>query len=226
MKKLLSLCVPALVFSMFTTGCHIESHRGDDEAQPSDSQDPCGSFCLRLFECSSIGGEQMGACLDQCDAKLHADSEQTASACECVRADECRALDAYDCPGAPFPTGGSGTGGSAATGSGGTASSTGGGGASSSGGATSTGGAGTASGGSGATSAGGSTPLGCQGGYECGESEDCVEGACRQRCTASCQCPTDLSCIDHYCRSAVPPPMCATDCECASGQHCISGACG
>jgi hypothetical protein len=218
MKKLLSLCVPALVFSMFTTACHIESHRGDD-AGSDDTQDTCGAFCIRLLECSSISGEQMAACLDTCDAKLHADSDATISACECVRADECRALDAYDCAGAPFPSGGPGTGagagGSAASSSGGTASSTGGGGASSSG----------TSSGAGGTS-GGSTPLGCQGGYECGDSEDCVDGACRQRCTASCQCPTDLSCIDHYCRSAVPPPQCATDCECASGQHCVSGACG
>jgi Cys-rich repeat protein len=218
MKKLLGLCVPTLVFSLFASACHIESH---DEGVAGDSRDTCSSFCLHLYDCSSITGDQIASCLDTCSVKLHADSERTISACQCVMSDECRAVDAYDCPGAPLPSGtGNGTGG-ASSGSGGTTSS----GGSASGGAATSGGM-SSTGGGGASSAGGSAPLGCQGGYDCEPGEDCVGGACRQRCTASCQCPTDLSCIDHYCRSATPPPQCATDCECASGQHCISGTCG
>jgi hypothetical protein len=222
MKKLLSLCMPSLVFSLFAGGCHIENHH--DDVQPSGSDDTCGSYCLHLLECGSIADDQVASCFDRCNAKLQVDPEGTASSCACVLDDECRALGDYDCPGAPVPGPSSSSGGSSSS-SGGT-SSVGGGSGGTSGGTTSTSGGGTASAGSGATSAGGGTPLGCQGGYECGDNEDCVEGACRQRCTASCQCPTDLSCIDHYCRSATPPPMCTTDCECASGQHCISGSCG
>ena len=214
MKKLLSLGVPSLVFSLFACGCHIENHH--DDVQPGTPDDTCGSYCLHLLECGSIADDQVASCFDHCNLKLQVDPEGTTSACECVLEDECRALGDYDCPGAPMPGAGSSGGSSASSG-----------GTSSAGGASSAaGGGGAASAGSGATSADGSTPLGCQGGYECGASEDCVDGACRQRCTASCQCPTDLSCIDHYCRSATPPPMCNTDCECASGQRCLSGSCG
>ena len=218
--KLLNLCVPSLVFSMFVSGCHIENHHED--VQGGGDGDTCGTYCLHLYECASIADSQMGSCLDECNVKLRVDAEATRSACECVLGDECRALGAYDCPGAPVPGGGAeqGTGGAS---SGGGAPSAGG--ASGGSSASSPGSGGAVSGVGGSSSAAGGPALGCQGGYECGASEDCVDGACRQRCTASCQCPTDLSCIDHYCRSATPPPACNTDCECASGQHCVSGSC-
>jgi hypothetical protein len=229
MKKVLGLSLSALIASIFVSGCHIEDHH--ESIDPSD--DTCGSYCSRLYECSSITGDQVGACLDECNAKLSLDSDTTSSGCACVLADECRAIADYDCPGAPVPPGASNGGGtntgSAGAGNGGNTA--GAGNATSSGGAPGTAGAASSAGGApstaGAASAAGagSTPLGCQGGYDCADDQDCVDGACRQRCTASCQCPTDLSCIDHYCRSATPPPACSTDCECASGQHCISGAC-
>jgi hypothetical protein len=217
MNKLLRLALPSLILSLVACGCRIENHH--DSVEPSDTGDTCGSYCLHLYECASIAESQIASCLDQCDVKMHADSDRTATACECVLGDECRALSDYDCPGAPVPSTGSGdgAGGTAATSNGGAASSAGGAASSrgANGGAASTAGA-----------ASGGAPVDCHGGYDCADSEDCVDGACRQRCTASCQCPTDLSCIDHYCRTATPPPACSTDCECASGQHCISGSCG
>jgi len=248
MKTLLRLGLPSLIFSIFAVGCHIENHH--DSVEPGDGNDTCGSYCLHLLQCSSINENQVGSCLDQCAAKLSTDSEGTVSACECVMDDECRAIDDYDCPGAPMPSRppSSGAGGSSSTaaGAGNTGNSAGSGDATSSGGATSAGGGSASSGGkasssggssssaggasssAGASASGGTSgaPVDCQGGYDCADDQDCVAGACRQRCTASCQCPTDLSCIDHYCRSAEAPPACTTDCECASGQHCLSGTCG
>ncbi len=226
MNHWLKVIWAGLAFGGLVSGCHIENHDGD---VTPDSRDECGDFCLRLYDCGSLSSDAFGACADQCTSKLQADPDRTVAGCDCVLDDECRALNDYQCPGAPIPISpgvGSGTN-SAGNGdaSDGGATSSSGGSTSSNGGATSSSGGSTSSNG-GATSSSGGSALGCQGGYDCAADEDCVDGACRQRCSASCQCPTDLSCVDHYCRSSTPPPMCTVDCECASGQHCVNGSCG
>jgi hypothetical protein len=166
----------------------------------------CAAFCRKLSDCQTIRREDELDCLLECSVRHGQDPEAITRGCECVIADECRAPEESDCPGAPWPTpGASGSGGSSgASGSGGSSGASGSGGSSGTSGSGGSGaggnGAGGAGGDAGAAGGAGDSGTACSSNVECSRNADCVEGECQVRCYAACDCAYGLACEDGYCR--------------------------
>lgn len=153
----------SLSFAVLVSGCIYSEGNdfgdwdddGDFENAPNGGVGACFVFCEKLAECGTLEVAAQDACIDNCHAKHDFTPALTEQGATCVIDQACKALTAYDCPGAPFPP--SSVGDEGAGGSGGSSGSAG-------------------SGGSGGS--GGSQPVSCQGDCDCPSGTTCQQGVC------------------------------------------------
>jgi len=97
-----------LSFMTAASGCYIQ-HGGDapweDEVWEEEFQGAgiCAELCDHLLGCNLVEGEDLGACIDHCNAEHVSTPYLTEKGAACVIEAGCAPLDSYACEGAPLP---------------------------------------------------------------------------------------------------------------------------